>query len=44
LSVSAITWAYKQNVPQPGAKFVLVTLANFADGEGFFYPGQDDRE
>ena len=40
MSVAAITWAYRQRVPQPDAKFVLVTLANFADGDGFCYPGQ----
>jgi hypothetical protein len=40
VSVGAITWAYRQNVPQPGAKFVLVTLANYSDGDCFCYPGQ----
>lgn len=34
-----MTWAYKQNV-STGAKFVLVTLANFADGNGVCFPGQ----
>lgn len=39
MSVQHMTWAYKQDLP-PGTRFVLVTIANFADGSGHCYPGQ----
>ena len=40
MSVQHMSWAYKQDL-EPGAKFVLVTIANFADGTGSCYPDQD---
>jgi hypothetical protein len=40
MSVWAVTWAYRQRVKPSGAKFVLVTLAQFADGDGYCWPGQ----
>lgn len=40
MSVQHMTWAYKQEL-EPGPKFVLVTLANFADGTGSCFPGQE---
>lgn len=39
MSVQAITWAYKQSVSSSGAKFLLVTLANYADADGVCWPG-----
>ena len=38
MSVQAITWAYSQQIEQATRKFVLVTLANFADSEWKCYP------
>lgn len=35
VSVEAITWALKQNVPNSSTKFVLVVLANCASGDTF---------
>lgn len=40
MSAQAVTWAYKQNISPPTAKFVLVTLADAANGEGYCWPGQ----
>ena len=40
MSHQAVTWAYEQDVTPSGAKFVLVTIANYASGEGYCYPGQ----
>ena len=40
MSVFATAWAYEQPVDNSGAKFVLVALANFADADGYCYPGQ----
>lgn len=39
MSVRAMGWALERNV-RPGAKLVLVALANFADAQGFCYPSQ----
>lgn len=41
MSVQAISWAYTAPVANPGTKFLLVTLANFADEWGVCWPGQD---
>lgn len=41
MSIAAMEWAYRQEVTPSAAKFVLVTLANYADGDGFCFPGQD---
>lgn len=40
MSAWATTWAYKQHPARSGEKFVLVTLAQFADATGYCYPGQ----
>jgi hypothetical protein len=40
VSVEAITWAFKQDVRTPGAKLVLIALANCADEAGLCFPGQ----
>lgn len=39
MSVKAIDWALERDL-RPGAKLVLIVLANFADAEGFAYPSQ----
>ena len=39
MSVQAMTWAWKQQLPM-GPKAVLLAIANHADGEGVCYPGQ----
>ena len=41
MSHQATSWAYDQDITPSGAKFVLVTLANYANGEGYCYPGQE---
>lgn len=41
MSVQAITWAYQQQNISTGAKFLLVTLANYADQDGVSWPGQE---
>lgn len=35
MSVEAITWALKQSIPSSSTKFVLVVVANCADGRSF---------
>jgi hypothetical protein len=40
MSVFAITWAYSQRTGKPGAKAVLVALANFANEDGECWPAQ----
>lgn len=40
MSNEAITWAYQQAAPSPGAKFVLVALADMADEAHSCFPGQ----
>lgn len=40
MSVEAITWANKQRTGSPGAKLVLLALANYADEDGYCYPSQ----
>jgi hypothetical protein len=40
MSVWAQSWAFEQHVGVPGAKFVLISLAAFADEEGVCYPSQ----
>jgi DNA-binding MarR family transcriptional regulator len=34
-----MTWAYRQRGLNPTAKFLLVTIANYADDDGMCYPG-----
>lgn len=38
MSVQAISWAMRQDVPSSGAKFVLVVLANYANHDGVAFP------
>lgn len=38
MSVQAITWAFAQEVAPSSAKFVLVTLANYASEHGLVFP------
>lgn len=40
MSVQAISWALKQRVGNGAAKFVLITLANYADADGNCWPSQ----
>lgn len=41
MSVEWLTWAFKQNVGDPGAKFVLVVIADHAGKSGFAWPSQE---
>lgn len=41
MSNAAIKWAYDQPIMPAGAKFILVTLADVANGDGYCYPGQE---
>ena len=41
MSVSAITWAFGLDGINPARKFVLVTLANYADEDDSCFPGQE---
>ncbi len=36
-----MTWAYAQDIQPSSAKFVLVTLANYASPDGYCYPSQE---
>lgn len=38
MSIRAIDWAFGTKIENPGAKFVLVALANYANAENFSYP------
>lgn len=38
MSVEAISWAFQQSVPHSSAKFVLVAMANHADGDMRCWP------
>ncbi|SDQ74020.1 helix-turn-helix domain-containing protein [Pseudovibrio sp. Tun.PSC04-5.I4] len=41
MSVQAITWAYgRSDITDPIEKFVLITIANFADEYGLCWPSQ----
>ena len=41
MSIQAISWAYGVRGISTGAKFLLVTLANYSDHRGISWPGQD---
>jgi hypothetical protein len=40
MSISALDWAFKTSIQNPGAKFVLVSLANYADEEDKCFPSK----
>lgn len=40
MSVQAISWAYAQSCPSPLAKFLLITLANYANETGECWPSK----
>ncbi len=40
LSIEAMAWAFRQNIPKPGAKLVLLALCDFADEAWSCFPGQ----
>jgi len=40
VSITALNWAFDQDVRPAGRKFVLVALANFADEDATCFPGQ----
>ncbi len=40
MSLWAQRWAYEQEAKNCGERFVLVVLADFADADGFCFPGQ----
>ena len=42
MSVQAITWALSFDVKSPTEKAILLVLANYADGDGMCFPGQDN--
>lgn len=41
MSHQAVSWAYDQDIQPSGSKFVLVTLANYANSDGYCYPSQE---
>lgn len=41
MSVQAMSWALEQSVGGPGPKTVLLVLANYADADGWCFPGQE---
>jgi hypothetical protein len=40
LSIEAMAWAFRQDIPKPGAKLVLLALCDFADESWSCFPGQ----
>ncbi|WP_435058312.1 helix-turn-helix domain-containing protein [Streptomyces sp. bgisy060] len=40
MSIEAMAWAFRQNIPKPGAKLVLLALCDFADEAWSCFPGQ----
>lgn len=41
VSIEAMAWAFKQQIPNPGAKLVLLALCDFADESWSCFPGQE---
>ncbi|MFF3056381.1 helix-turn-helix domain-containing protein [Streptomyces sp. NPDC057909] len=41
MSIEAMAWAFKQQIPNPGAKLVLLALCDFADESWSCFPGQE---
>ncbi|MDH2389414.1 helix-turn-helix domain-containing protein [Streptomyces sp. HNM0663] len=41
MSIEAMAWAFKQKIPNPGAKLVLLALCDFADESWSCFPGQE---
>lgn len=40
MSIEAMAWAFRQNIPKPGAKLVLLALCDYADEAWSCFPGQ----
>ncbi|MGW7237070.1 helix-turn-helix domain-containing protein [Streptomyces sp. NPDC054804] len=40
MSIEAMAWAFRQDIPKPGAKLVLLALCDFADEQWSCFPGQ----
>ncbi|WP_432033672.1 helix-turn-helix domain-containing protein [Streptomyces antibioticus] len=40
MSIEAMAWAFRQDIPKPGAKLVLLALCDFADESWSCFPGQ----
>lgn len=41
MSIEAVSFAYQQNIKPASLKFLLITLANYADIKGHFWPSVD---
>lgn len=41
MSIEAVAWAFKQKIPNPGAKLVLLALCDYADEAWSCFPGQE---
>ncbi|WP_406354308.1 helix-turn-helix domain-containing protein [Streptomyces sp. NBC_00658] len=41
MSIEAVAWAFKQRIPNPGAKLVLLALCDYADEAWSCFPGQE---
>ncbi|MFB6640250.1 helix-turn-helix domain-containing protein [Streptomyces chartreusis] len=41
MSIEAMAWAFKRDIPNPGAKLVLLALCDFADESWSCFPGQE---
>ncbi|MBC9717792.1 helix-turn-helix domain-containing protein [Streptomyces sp. TRM66268-LWL] len=41
MSIEAVAWAFRQEIPNPGAKLVLLALCDYADESWSCFPGQE---
>ena len=41
MSIAALNWAFKAQIKNPGAKFVLISLANYADENNQCFPSNN---
>ncbi|MEU3783383.1 helix-turn-helix domain-containing protein [Streptomyces sp900129855] len=41
MSIEAMAWAFKRDIPNPGAKLLLLALCDFADESWSCFPGQE---